>query len=114
MQQFQPIFDILDSRTPRQQTVVLEYDADLAAEPFEFRERIVAVDQDGSCRWRQQAGQQAEHGGFSAAGLAQHGNHFALADREAQVVDGRETALAFAQLAEDLADRKSTRLNSSP
>src|SRR3546814_5607780 len=33
MQQFQPIFDILDSRTPRQQTVVLEYDADLAAEP---------------------------------------------------------------------------------
>src|SRR3546814_5369811 len=66
--------------------------------------RIVAVDQDCSCRWRRQAGQQAEHGGFSAAGLAQHGNHVALADREAQVVDGRETALAFAQLAEDLAD----------
>ena len=46
IEHLQAELDVVDRGAPRHQPVVLEHDADLAAEEVELAERIVAVDRD--------------------------------------------------------------------
>ncbi len=83
---------IVERATPRHQPVVLEHDADLAAEKFELAERIVADDTGLAGTRLDQAGDDVEHGGLAATGLAKHRDDLALGDFERQLVDGDEVA----------------------
>ena len=71
---------IVERCPPGHQPIVLEHNADLAAEKIEIAERVVA-DHFGFAGGRlDQAGDDIEHGGLAAAGLAKHGDDLALAD----------------------------------
>ena len=83
---------IIERAAPRHQAIALKYDADLAAEELELAKRIVA---DHLCLTRgrfDQAGDDVEHGGLAAAGLAEHGHDLARRDVERQFVDSDEVA----------------------
>src|SRR3979411_3180026 len=77
--------DIIYRAAPRHQPVVLENDADLAAEPVELDKGIVPVDQHAALRGAQQAGDQVEGRRLAAAGLAEGRDQRGARDREAQV-----------------------------
>ena len=81
---------VVERGAPGHQPVVLEHDADLAAEEVELAERVVADHRDLAAGRLDQAGQQVEHGRLAAAGLAEHGDDLALGDLERQPVDGDE------------------------
>jgi hypothetical protein len=67
---------------PGHQAVALEHDADLAAEKLEVAKRIMPAHGDLAGGGLDQAGDQIEHGGFAAAGLAEHGDDLARRDLE--------------------------------
>ena len=87
----------------RHQPVVLEYDADLAAEKIELVEGIVTDDPGFAGTRLDQSGDDVEHGGLAAAGLAEHGHDLAPGDLERQFIHGDEIAAAV-RAAKALAD----------
>src|SRR6185437_76660 len=73
---------IVERGAPRHQAIVLEHDADFAAEEFELAERLMA-DHPRLARTRlDQPRDDVEHGRLAAAGLAQHRDDLALGDLE--------------------------------
>ena len=94
---------VLQRGAPRHQPVVLEHDADLAAEVVELAERIMPDDAGLTLARLDQPGDDVEHCRFAAAGLAQHGDDLAFGDLERQSVDGDEIAFAVGA-AEGLGD----------
>jgi hypothetical protein len=83
---------IVERRAPRHQPVILEHDADFAAEKIELAERRVADNADFAGTRLDQAGDDVEHRRLAAAGLAQHRDDLAFGDLERQFVDGDEIA----------------------
>jgi hypothetical protein len=83
-----------ERRAPRHQAVALEHDADLAAKELEVAKRIVPAHGDLAGGGLDQPGDQIEHGGFAAAGLAEHRDDLARRDLERQPVHCQQVATA--------------------
>src|SRR5690348_13695611 len=77
--------DVVERAAPGHQAVVLEDDADLAAEPVELDERVVTLHPHAAGGRPQQAGDQVERRRLATAGLAEDRDELAASDREAQV-----------------------------
>src|SRR5215211_3135835 len=103
IENFQSEHDIVERGARRHQPVVLEDDADLAAEERELAKRVVADHLDGAGARRDQSGNEIEHGRLAAAGLAQDCDDLSARDGERQAVNRQEVA-APVGAAERLAD----------
>src|SRR5262245_18566013 len=94
---------VVECSAPRHQAVVLEHDANLAAEEVEFPERIAPdhFDLAGTCL--DQSGHNVEHRGLATAGFAKDSDDLAFGDFERQSVDSYKITASIRTL-ELLAD----------
>ena len=93
------IGDVAHDGAPRQQRMALEDDGAVDARAFDR----LAVDDDGAFRRRVEAGEDVEHGGLAAAGVADDAGELAALHRQPQVLEhgggaaaGRREALGDA------------------
>src|SRR5215470_10406013 len=95
--------DVVECSAPRHQAVVLEHDADLAAEEVEFPERIAPdyFHLAGTCL--DQSGHNVEHRGLATPGFAEDSDDLTFGDFERQSVDSYKIAAPVRTL-ERLAD----------
>ncbi|MCY1440141.1 hypothetical protein D9M71_564030 [compost metagenome] len=82
--------DVLVAGQPGQQAVVLEHHRALRARAVDFP----AIADQPACAGVQQTGDQVEHGGLAAAGVADQGDELATGDAQVDVAEGLEASLA--------------------
>src|SRR6478672_2196412 len=93
---------IVERRAPRQQSILLEYSSDLAAEKIEVGMGTLVANMNKAVARRLQANHQIEESGFAAARLADDCHDFARRNSEVEAVDG-DHRLSGGRLAEHLA-----------
>ena len=93
------IGDVAEHRAPRQQRMALKDHGAVEAGAFDR----LPVDDDGALARLVEPGQNVQHRGLAAAGMADHAAEFAARHREPEVLEHRDLAAACARIA--LADR---------
>ena len=100
VQHFQAVADVVGDAHVREEGVGLEDDADVALLDGGFGD-VFAVDVDLAAGRAFETGDEAEDGGFAAAGGAKQGGHGAAFDGEVEVVDDDGFAERFGDVFED-------------